>query len=171
MIITTKIIVTDTNIITDLSNSRILDKFVMLDNVYISDMIKNDEINSKTGNVSIINNFKTLNASVEQIQEMFKIAQKEKGLSQYDIINYIIARDNNAALATGDQRLKSYSETNGVEVIRTLKIITLMKEKNIISIREAINACNLLKGNSNTRIPSEDIENLINDFNKDSVTC
>ena len=171
MIITTKIIVTDTNIITDLSNARILDKFVMLDNVYISDMIKNDEINSKTGNVSIINNFKTLNASVEQIQEMFKIAQKEKGLSQYDIINYIIARDNNAALATGDQRLKSYSETNGVEVIRTLKIITLMKEKNIISIREAINACNLLKGNSNTRIPSEDIENLINDFNKDSVTC
>ena len=171
MIITTKIIVTDTNIITDLSNARILDKFVMIDNVYISDMIKNDEINSKTGNVSIINNFKTLNASVEQIQEMFKIAQKEKGLSQYDIINYIIARDNNAALATGDQRLKSYSETNGVEVIRTLKIITLMKEKNIISIREAINACNLLKGNSNTRIPSEDIENLINDFNKDSVTC
>ena len=171
MIITTKIIVTDTNIITDLSNARILDKFVMLDNVYISDMIKNDEINSKTGNVSIINNFKTLNASVEQIQEMFKIAQKEKGLSQYDIINYIIARDNNAALATGDQRLKSYSETNGVEVIRTLKIITLMKEKNIISIREAINACNLLKGNSNTRIPSEEIENLINDFNKDSVTC
>ena len=171
MIITTKIIVTDTNIITDLSNARILDKFVMLDNVYISDMIKNDEINSKTGNVSIINNFKTLNASVEQIQEMFKIAQKEKGLSQYDIINYIIARDNNAALATGDQRLKSYSETNGVEVIRTLKIITLMKEKNIISIREAINACSLLKGNSNTRIPSEEIENLINDFNKDSVIC
>ena len=49
MIITTKIIVTDTNIITDLSNAKILDKFVMLENVYISDMVKNDEINSKTG--------------------------------------------------------------------------------------------------------------------------
>ena len=100
---------------------------------------------------------------------MFKISQKEKGLSQYDIINYIIARDNKAVLATGDQRLKSYSEANGVEIIRTLKIIALMKEKNIISIEEAINACNLLKDNSNTRIPSEDIENLINNFNKDKV--
>lgn len=169
MIITTKIIVTDTNIITDLSNAKILDKFVMLENVYISDMVKNDEINSKTGRESIINNFKTLSASIEQIQEMFKISQKEKGLSQYDIINYIIARDNKAVLATGDQRLKSYSEANGVEIIRTLKIIALMKEKNIISIEEAINACNLLKDNSNTRIPSEDIENLINNFNKDKV--
>ena len=169
MIITTKIIVTDTNIITDLSNAKILDKFVMLENVYISDMVKNDEINSKTGRESIINNFKTLSASIEQIQEMFKISQKEKGLSQYDIINYIIARDNKAVLATGDQRLKSYSEANGVEIIRTLKIIALMKETNIISIEEAINACNLLKDNSNTRIPSEDIENLINNFNKDKV--
>lgn len=36
-----------------------------------------------------------------------------------------------------------------------------MKENNIISQKEAINACNLLKDNSNTRIPKEDIENLL----------
>ena len=52
MNITTKIIITDTNIITDLSNANVLDKFAKLDNVYISDMVKNDEINSKTGNVT-----------------------------------------------------------------------------------------------------------------------
>lgn len=57
MNITLKIIITDTNIITDLSNANILDKFVKLDNVYISDMVKNDEINSDTGNVYIINKF------------------------------------------------------------------------------------------------------------------
>ena len=162
MNITSKIIITDTNIITDLNNANILEKFVKLDNVYISDMVKNDEINFKTGNVSVINKFKTMSATVEQIQEMFIISQKEKGLSQYDVINYIIARDNNAILATGDQRLKKFSEDNNVEVIRTLKIIALMKNNNIISKEEAINACNLLKANSNTRIPLEDIENMIN---------
>ena len=47
MSITEKIIVTDTNIITDLNNANILDKFVILDNVYISDLVKNDEVNSK----------------------------------------------------------------------------------------------------------------------------
>lgn len=40
MSITEKIIVTDTNIITDLNNANILDKFVGLDNVYISDLVK-----------------------------------------------------------------------------------------------------------------------------------
>ena len=169
MNITDKIIITDTNVITDLNNANVLEKFVKLDNVYISDMVKNDEINSKTGNVSVINKFKTISATAVQIQEMFIISQKEKGLSQYDIINYIVARDNAAILATGDQRLKKYSEDNNVVVIRTLKIITLMKDNNIISVDEAINACNLLKENSNTRISHEDIENIIDEFKKDTV--
>ncbi len=171
MNITTKIIITDTNIITDLSNANILDKFVKLDNVYISDMVKRDEINSDTGNVNIIKKFKTINATSEEIDEIFKISQKIRGLSPYDIINFIIARNNNAILATGDKKLKDYSEANGVEVIRTLKIIKLMKEKNVITTKEAINACSKLKENNNTRIPSANIDNTIKEFEKDSVTC
>lgn len=46
-----------------------------------------------------------------------------------------------------------------------------MKEKNIISIKEAINACKKLKENNNTRISFDKIDNLIKDFEKDSVTC
>lgn len=171
MNITKKIIITDTNIITDLNNANILKKFVRLDNVYISDMVKNDEINSNTGNVDIINQFKTISASSEQIAEIFRISQKTNGLSQYDIVNYIISRDNDAILATGDNRLKNFSENNGVEVIRTLKIIKLMKEQHIISTDEAIKACILLKENISTRIPVEDINNMINEFQKDTVTC
>ena len=45
MNITPKIIITDTNIITDLNNAGILEEYIKLDNVYISDMVKNDEIN------------------------------------------------------------------------------------------------------------------------------
>ena len=158
MNITQKIIITDTNIITDLNNANILEAFVKLDNVYISDMVKNDEINSNTGNVNIINRFKTISAKVN-------------GLSQYDIINYIIARDNNAILATGDNKLKIFSENNGIDVIRTLKIIKLIETNKIISKDEAIEACTLLKENKSTRIPKDNIEDLINEFKKDIVTC
>ena len=171
MNITKKIIITDTNIITDLNNANILKKFVRLDNVYISDMVKNDEINSNTGNVDIINQFKTISASSEQITEIFRISQKTNGLSQYDIVNYIISRDNDAILATDDNKLKNFSENNGVEVIRTLKIIKLMKEQHIISTDEAIKACILLRENISTRIPVEDINNMIDEFQKDAVTC
>ena len=171
MTITTKIVITDTNIITDLSNANILDKFVKLDNVYISDMVKRDEINSDTGNVNEIKKFKTMNATSDEIEEIFKISMETKGLSPYDIINFIIARNNNAILATGDKKLKDYSETNGVEVIRTLKIIQLMKMNNIITTKEAIIACKELKENNNTRIPYTDIDNVIKEFEKDSVMC
>lgn len=170
MNITTKIIITDTNIITDLNNANILEEFIDIDNVYISDMVKNDEINSKTGNVKLINKFKVISATATQLIEVNKLSYTEKKLSTYDLLNFVIARDNNCILATGDNRLKNYSENNGVEVFRTLKIIKLMKDNNIISCRKAINACNLLKQCSTTRIPETDINNLINELEKDSVT-
>lgn len=169
MTITTKIIITDTNIITDLSNANILDKFVKLDKFYISDMVKQDEINSNTGNINIIKKFKTINSTAEEIDEIFKISKEVSGLSPYDIINFIIARNNDAILATGDKKLKDYSEANGIKVIRTLKIIKLMKENNIITTKEAINSCLSLKEHNNTRIPSADIDNVIKEFEKDSV--
>ena len=170
MNITTKIIITDTNIITDLDNANILEEFIDIDNVYISDMVKNDEINSKTGNVKLINKFKVISATANQLIEVNKLSYTEKKLSTYDLLNFVIARDNNCILATGDNRLKNYSENNGVEVLRTLKIIKLMKDNNIISCRKAIDACNLLKQCPTTRIPKIHIYNLINELKKDSVT-
>lgn len=170
MNITKKIIITDTNIITDLNNANILKEFIELDNVYISDIIKSDEINSKTGNINLINKFKVITASSKQLIEVNNLSKKEKRLSTYDLLNYVIARDNNCILATGDNKLKIYSESKKIEVIRTLKIIKLMKNNNIISCRKAIDACIRLKNNPSTRIPKEDINNLINELNKDLVT-
>ena len=161
MNITKKIIITDTNIITDLNNANILEKFINLDNVYISDMIKNDELNEKTCNVRLISKFKVIETSPHQLVEITTLHNKEKKLSKYDLLNFVIARDNNCILATGDNRLKIFSENNGIEVIRTLKIIKLMNKNNIISNNDAINACILLKNCPDTRIPKNDIDNLI----------
>ncbi len=171
MNIAQKIIITDTNIITDLSNANILGKFVSLDNVYISDVIKSDEINSDTGNKSIIDKFKTLSATPEQIIEMMEISKLNRKLSKYDALNYIISRDNNGILATGDKRLKDFSELNGIEVIRTLRIIQLMVENKIISKDEAINACTLLLNNKSTRIPKGDLEKVIKQYEEDKAVC
>lgn len=169
MNITKKIIITDTNIITDLNNANILKEFIDIDNVYISDMVKNDEVNSKTGNVNMINKFKVISATAEQLLEVNNLSYTEKKLSTYDLLNFVIARDNNCILATGDNRLKNYSECNNIKVIRTLKIIKLMKENNIISCKKAVEACNLLKQCPTTRIPKENIDNLIKELEKDSV--
>lgn len=78
MNITEKIIITDTNIITDLNNANILEEFIKIDNVYISDMIKNDEINLKTGNVKLINKLKVISATSEQLIEVYNLSCIEK---------------------------------------------------------------------------------------------
>ena len=168
MNITTKIIITDTNIITDLNNANVLEDFINIDNVYISDMVKNDEVNFKTCNIKLINKFKTISATAMQLNEVNNLSYVEKKLSTYDLLNFVIARDNDFILATGDNRLKKYSKKNGVKVLRTLKIIRLMKDNNIISCKKAIHACNLLKECFRTRIPQMDIDNLINEL-EDSV--
>ena len=164
MVITSKIIITDTNIITDLDRSGILQEFVMLDNVYISDMVLNDEVNWKTGNVEVIKKFKVMEVSAEQLILSQSLFLGEKKLSLQDILNYVIAKENNCILATGDNRLKEYAEINGVEVIRTLKIIKLMKENHVISVTKGINACRKLIDCSTTRIPKHYILDLMNEF-------
>ncbi len=77
MNITTKIIITDTNIITDLDNANLLENFVKLDNVYISDMVKNDEINFKTGEVKLINKLKIIEATPTELLEISFISFAE----------------------------------------------------------------------------------------------
>lgn len=169
MNITKKIIITDTNIITDLCTAKILKEFVQLDNVYISDLVKRDEINSKTCDINQIKNIKIIASNELELIETIEIAKQKKKLSIYDILNYVIARNNNAILATGDNKLKNYAEKNGVEVIRILKIIKLMKQKKIISTKKAISACLLLKANTFTRVPDVYINELINELEKETA--
>lgn len=158
MNITKKIIISDTNIITDLYIAGLALIFVLLDNVYVSDMIINDELNYKTCDYNIINNIKPIKSTINDIHKMIEIAKIYPKLSIYDCMNYVLSKKHNAILATGDHRLRKLSLENGVEVIRTLKIIELLYENNIISEEEVFTSCNKLMENTKVRIPKKDIE-------------
>lgn len=164
MNITAKSIIVDTNIISDLCNSSLIDNFILLDNVYISDMVLNDEINSYTGNVETISKIRTLELSNDQLIEVYQINEIYKTLSIYDCVNYVLARDNNGILATGDKRLLNLAKNNNVEIIRTLKIIEEMYINNYINKKQMINGLELLKNNERTRIPIRDIDQLIDKY-------
>ena len=121
MNLTEKIIITDTNVITDLFNADLLEMFSLLNNVYILDIIKESEINSKTCNMELINKIKVIHATSNQILEMQKLAKENKKLSPQDLINYVVAKDNNYILATGDNRLKIFSEKKWCWSIKNIK--------------------------------------------------
>ena len=166
MNITKKIIITDTNIITDLNNANILDEFVKIDNVYMSDIVKNDEINPKTCDEKIIKKIKTISVTFNNKLETNNLSQTVSKLSTCDLINFVIAKNNDYILVTGDDALKKFAERNGVIVFRTLKLIKLMIDNGIISCEKALEACILLKSAANTRIPKELIDTFIKDLEK-----
>ncbi len=93
-------------IITDLNNANILDEFVKIDNVYMSDIVKNDEINLKTCDAKIMKKIKTISVTSNDILETNKLSQTVGKLSTYDLINFVIAKNNDYILATGDDALK-----------------------------------------------------------------
>ena len=93
--------------------------------------------------------FKTANKAANYFNQLFPVTSRRRR-----VVNSIL----------------NFSKKNGVDVIRTLKIIKLLKNNEIISNVEAINACTLLIENENTRIPKNDIDDLINEFKRDTVT-
>ena len=161
---TTKIILTDTNILTDLFNAGILNTFIELENLYISDIVKAEEIRNSTGDVSIINRIKELESTQEQIVESKEISKQFPKLSVFDCNNFVLARDNDAILATGDKRLHNLCEKNDVEVIRTLRIIDYMNKNGYISKEQTLQALIKLKNNEKTRIPISSIDQMITDI-------
>lgn len=164
MNITKKIIVTDTNIITDLFNCKLLDDFIVLDNVYVSDIVKRDEFNEKTASFEIISKIKCLELSENDLEEVMKLRINNQKLSSYDLASYVIAKKHGALLATGDNKLRQFSIENGLEVIRTLKIIELLYLKNVISKEKLLEALDLLINNDKTRIPKNEILKLKNSY-------
>ena len=78
MNITSKKIIVDTNILTDLKNAGILDKFVKLNNIYLCDIVKNKEINDKTGNIKLIHKIKVMSATSQELLLALNISKKRK---------------------------------------------------------------------------------------------
>lgn len=160
MSIYTKIVIIDTNIITDLDNCQLLDIFIKLDNVYMCDLVKNDEINEKTTSKNVFTFIKCLSLDENMFEEVIKLSMIHRKLSFYDLANYVIAKNYNGILATGDERLRRFVIENGIEVIRTLKIIETLFENKIINKEKLLHSLDLLLENEKTRIPKEDIKKL-----------
>lgn len=161
-----KIILSDTNIITDLYVCDLLEDFISLDNVYVCDLVKLNEFNSSTCDKNLYDKIKTISTTSEENIESFYLSNVKRKISHFDFLNFVVARNRGYILATGDKRLRDFALLHNVEVIRTLTIIKFMYENKIITKKKSLNACNILIKNNNTFIPKEEINKLIKYINK-----
>lgn len=149
-------IIVDTNILIDASIAGVLEEFVKLDNLLISDLVKETEINSKTGDIVEIEKIKVISSTSEQIYKMNMVTTSEPNLTAEDAINFILAKDNNLVLPTDNKRLRKYAIRNDVKIIGPLKILDLMLENRIITKKKYSQSLIKLH-NSNNRLPDEEI--------------
>ncbi|MDD4036183.1 MAG: hypothetical protein PHS45_02545 [Bacilli bacterium] len=169
MNITKKIILTDTNIITDLDIAGVLDIYVDLSNVYMSDLVKENEINNKTGDLKIIERFKLIRANESDIYEISNFSAIYYHLSMPDIINFVLANNNNYILATGDKQLRLLAIENNIEVIGVIRIIDLLENNNLITKEKKYESLNKLKKHPKTRLPEEELNKRLEEIEKDLV--
>jgi predicted nucleic acid-binding protein len=165
-----KIIIVDTNIISDLYEAGVLDKFINLENIYMSKLVKYNEINGKTGDLYLIDRINTITESENQILQALELSTNERGLSIYDCINFVLARDEETLLLTGDRRLRNYAEKQGVTVKGTIWIIDKMIEENQIDRCTAKKAYERLLYHENTRLPSEELQKRIKKLEEELIT-
>ena len=119
MNITEKIIVTDTNIITDLHIAGVLKKYSALNNVFISDLVKNDEINFKTCNIETIEDMKR----VSKILRKESISTKDYSENGKYKVQTILSRFGswNDALNIAELQPTGYKEITDIDLFEEIE--------------------------------------------------
>jgi hypothetical protein len=132
-------------------------------------MVLNDEINDLTCEAKALKFAKVINSTAEELIEVAEISKIETALSTYDILNFVLAKNHDGIIATGDRRLKNFADDNKVKVIRTIRIIELLAENNIISEKDELDSYVLLLNDDKTRLPISELEKKIKEIS--SVAC
>lgn len=83
-----------------------------------------------------------------QVSEIFELHRTHQGLSYRDLSAFVLARDTRSVLVTGDSRLRTMAEGNGVECHGTLWILDALVDGGILKGARAADAVRLMQANS-----------------------
>ncbi len=126
-------------------------------------LVKIAEINRSTCPTAFHSMIKLVNETSIEIATVSNLSLLPNGLSIYDLLNFLVCKNREYELATGDQKLRKYSEQNGVVVKGVLGIMDeMLREKIITKSLYEQGLINLLK-NENTRLPYKEIYKRISD--------
>jgi predicted nucleic acid-binding protein len=136
----TLLLVTDSNIWTDLNNGSILDIIVKLPYKFItSDFVAGDM------HISIWKKLDSLGIEAyvigsDQILEISIIKQKPTSCSIPDLAAYVLAKELDAILLSGDKALRVMAENNNIEVHGVLWVLDQLVDAKILPGRQAATA-------------------------------
>lgn len=167
------IIISDTNIFVDLYNTELLDYlFSLTEEIHTVKQVLFELIDKKQSEslAKFISDGKLFIKSFDftELAELYEFSTHcSNRLSEPDIAVVFYGHQTNGVILSGDRRLRSKAESIGIEVHGILYVVKRLVTDGIITVKIAINALEKLI-NSNPRLPKSDIDQLIDDLQKNS---
>ena len=156
-----QILVIDVNVIIHLEKAGLLDELINDKNIRIVDLVLYDEYQFKKNLISDkVERIKMVTLDEKQVNEASNLYQENKRNSFYDYCSYIVARDNNYSLLTGDWKLKKCIGDD-VEVHGAIWYAQCLRTKNIINDEQLKNAYTIWLNDTQVFMPEDILANLI----------
>ncbi len=83
-----------------------------------------------------------------QVSEIYELLREHRGLSYRDLSAFVLARDTQAVLVTGDGHLRMMAEKNGVECHGTLWVLDALVDADILTGPHAADALRTMQANN-----------------------
>lgn len=162
-----KIVINDANILIDLSELDLLEKFSQLDfELYTTDFVFNEiddkyqkKAVQKLKDNQLLNVIETTESS--DYQEIQSLLNTNNGLSFEDCSVWHYSQKLAGTLLTGDGKLRKQAKKSGVEVRGIIYIFDKLVKEQHLSFSDAVDKIELLF-QLNNRLPKKEIEKRIN---------
>lgn len=162
------LIITDTNILFDIISIGALPEFFSLDyeictTVFVIQEIKQSDQKEAIEVFVQAKELSVIEFDSDEIIEIeeFITSKNFKGITDKSVLWKSVKL--NCPLLTGDRKLRSEAENQGVEVHGTIWVIERLVEKNLISLAKGVHLLVTLK-QANSSLPFDEIDKLIRKY-------
>lgn len=162
-----RLLISDANIIIDMHAGGLLRLMFRFDATFaVPDLLFEEELRADHPELPRLG-LKVLELREETVLYAEHLIEKHHGLgaSTNDLLALALARQENCALLTGDQRLRQTGRTEGVDVHGTLWLIEQMFQAGTISFRQAETGYDKMRATAR-RLPWDDVERQLRQFRK-----
>lgn len=133
----TILLITDTNIWIDLDHGDLVDQIFKLPHSICTADVARSEIQSLDANELERKGLTFLSLSSALVGELALLMRENRRIGSADMAGFLLAREQESILVTGDRNLKEFSRQNNVETHGLLWLMDEMVSKGILPMSEA----------------------------------
>jgi hypothetical protein len=160
------LLVTDTNIWSDLINGDIVEEIFFLPFHYISPEFADLELPILQWEKLLGLGVEVMSLDGDQVRDIYLLRRAHHAVSTTDLASFILARDLPAILLSGDKHLRLLAEMNAIEVHEVLWILDQLIFHKVLNNGKAARALNQMLAN-NARLPPNECEKRLKAWQSD----